>query len=186
MTVSQIIDRLIQREGAEYTNDPADRGGPTKYGITLSTLQRTFNPRATAEDVAALTEAQAREIYRLEYVDAPGFGAIMLLTPTVGAELVDSGVLHGPWRAIRWLQVALNALTMRKLTIDGECGPRTVGALSEYLNDRGHEGERVLLAALSAEQGHFLLGLPSADPRQRRFAYGWFLQRVLPAFEATA
>ena len=31
----QIIDALIEREGG-YVHNPADRGGPTKYGITLS------------------------------------------------------------------------------------------------------------------------------------------------------
>ena len=31
--IDQLIDELIAREGG-YTNHPADRGGPTRYGIT--------------------------------------------------------------------------------------------------------------------------------------------------------
>jgi lysozyme family protein len=31
--IDQLIDDLITREGG-YSNHPADRGGPTRYGIT--------------------------------------------------------------------------------------------------------------------------------------------------------
>ena len=34
MTVDQMIDDILRREGG-YVNHPADKGGPTKYGITL-------------------------------------------------------------------------------------------------------------------------------------------------------
>ena len=33
MDVDELIDELIEREGG-YVNHPADRGGPTKFGIT--------------------------------------------------------------------------------------------------------------------------------------------------------
>ena len=42
MTDDDIIDGIIRREGSTYTNDPADPGGPTKYGITLATHHATF------------------------------------------------------------------------------------------------------------------------------------------------
>lgn len=32
-TIDQMIDALIDREG-DYVNHPADRGGPTRFGIT--------------------------------------------------------------------------------------------------------------------------------------------------------
>ena len=36
MTKDEIIDEIIQRE-AGYVNHPADRGGPTNWGITAKT-----------------------------------------------------------------------------------------------------------------------------------------------------
>ena len=33
MDVEELIDELIEREGG-YANHPADRGGPTRFGIT--------------------------------------------------------------------------------------------------------------------------------------------------------
>ena len=40
MTVTEIIDDVLEAEGSKYTNDPADPGGPTRWGITLKTLRR--------------------------------------------------------------------------------------------------------------------------------------------------
>ena len=39
MTDSEIISAILVREGGgRYTDVPADRGGPTKYGITQAAL----------------------------------------------------------------------------------------------------------------------------------------------------
>ena len=45
-----LIAELIQREGG-YVDDPDDRGGPTKYGITLATLQAWRHTPVSAADV---------------------------------------------------------------------------------------------------------------------------------------
>lgn len=34
------FDLIVQVEGKEYTNDPNDPGGPTKYGVTLETARK--------------------------------------------------------------------------------------------------------------------------------------------------
>lgn len=54
--------------GAEMTNDPADPGGLTKYGIA----QRSH----PGLDVASLTEQQAMAIYRTEYWQGSGADAL--------------------------------------------------------------------------------------------------------------
>jgi lysozyme family protein len=63
--IDTILDEIIRREGG-YVNHPADRGGPTKYGITAQTLGRwrKLDRPATATEVKALTETEARAIYR--------------------------------------------------------------------------------------------------------------------------
>ena len=37
--IDALIDDLIAREG-DYVNDPADRGGPTRWGITEAVARR--------------------------------------------------------------------------------------------------------------------------------------------------
>lgn len=121
-TAAQLIDDLIRREGDTYSDHPADKGGPTRYGVTLATLTRhrsRLHPGAvtTAADVAALTEAEARVIYAQDFIVAPGFERIQ--DPALQAFLVDAGVQHGPDDAIRWLQAALG------VKVDANLGPIT-------------------------------------------------------------
>ena len=70
---------LMIDEGG-YTNDPADSGGATKYGITIGDYRRYIKSNATPEDVRTLTQAQARAIYKSKYWD------------TIGGDSLPSGV----------------------------------------------------------------------------------------------
>ena len=124
---TDIIDQLIIREGSEYTNDPTDAGGPTKYGITLKTLAlyRGHLP-TTAADVEALTESDAREIYKNLYIRP--FEKFPGMPDSLLGLLVDSGVQHGEGRAMGWLQSAIGAKP------DGDAGPATLTAWAAARN----------------------------------------------------
>lgn len=100
---------LVHEGGARYTNHPADPGGPTKYGITIHDVRRYLNPRATAEDVKRLTEAQAIEIYRLHYWNAIAGDR---LPRGLDYAVVDYSVNAGPGRAGKDLRRALGLPTV--------------------------------------------------------------------------
>jgi len=130
-TDGQIIDEIIRREGSAFTDHPADRGGPTKYGITLATLRAFHKKRQwkgipTVADLQRLTETRARAIYLEEYVDGPGYDQIE--NDALRALVVDSAVQHGQDNATVFVQ---KALTMRgwKIDVDGNFGPKTLQAL---------------------------------------------------------
>ena len=183
MNTDSIIDHIIQVEGHAYTNNPADRGGPTKYGITQRTLSRVLGHPATPEDVQRLSESDARGIYRKLYVTDPGFDRVGALAPEIGFELVDAGVNVGPPRAAEWLQRALNALNRQgrdyaDVKVDGDVGPATLEALRAFVAKRGATGRVVLLRALNGYQAAHYLTLAERDPRQETFVYGWLLNRV--------
>lgn len=116
ISIDRIIADLIRREGG-FVNDPADRGGVTKYGITRRTLARWRGKPVSIDDMKALTKAEAAQIYRQEYVEKPGFGQIEF--EKIRAFMVDAGVLHGPATATKWLQKIIGAKQ------DGILGPKT-------------------------------------------------------------
>ena len=157
--IDTILDEIIRREGG-YVNHPADRGGPTKYGITAQTLGRwrKLDRPATATEVKALTETEARAIYRQQYITGPGFEAIT--HPALMHLLVDTGVHSGPKRAVQWLQAALG------VTADGVIGPKTRAALAAA--DQG-----VLYGKVLGQRLRHLGQLITHDPRQSAFAAGW-------------
>lgn len=121
-TVWEIIDDILRREGSEFTNRAADRGGPTRWGITLETLQRR-KPNATADDVRALSEREARLIYLEDYVERPGFNS---LPDPLRPLMVDFGVTSGPRRAVKALQGAVGA------SMDGILGPETRALVDKF------------------------------------------------------
>lgn len=180
--MTDLIERYLANlvdvvEGPAYTNDPADRGGPTKYGITLRTLTRVRGKPASADDVKNLTRDDALAIYRSDYVTLPGFDKVAQISPAVAVECIDTGVNMGPQVAASWLQRALNALGA-DLKADGACGPKTCEALRALLQQRGPMGQRILLLALNCLQGARYLDISEADPGQKRFVFGWLRQRI--------
>ncbi|HLT01266.1 MAG TPA: glycosyl hydrolase 108 family protein [Geminicoccaceae bacterium] len=164
-SVEQMIDDVIRREGG-YVDHPRDRGGPTKFGITQSTLSRHLGRPASADDVRVLTPDVAAEIYRRHYYEAPGLD---LLPPRVQPFVFDAAVNHGPGRAIRFVQEVCNAAGFGPLAVDGVCGPRTAGAAAAAERAMGDW----FLAALVEERRNFYLALVERDPGQRVFLNGW-------------
>ncbi|KAA0592937.1 lysozyme family protein [Azospirillum lipoferum] len=130
LTTETIIDTILRREGwPRYTDRSSDRGGPTKGGITLETLTSWRKRPVIAADVAALDEAEVRAIYRVRYIEEPGFASIT--DDVLRALVIDSGVNHGTGRASTWLQDAVNDVAGRPLLkVDGAVGPKTLAAVN--------------------------------------------------------
>ncbi|SRR6266404_4326450 len=63
------LNRLLKDEGG-YSNHPADPGGPTNFGITLTDYRKYINPRGTALDVKNMRVEDAKQIYKSKYWDA--------------------------------------------------------------------------------------------------------------------
>jgi lysozyme family protein len=178
MNIDQVIEGVLTREGL-YVNDPNDAGGETNWGIT----KETARANGFAGPMRDLPRAVAKEIYLRRYVIAPGFDKIGTMDPGIGAELVDTGVNMGPKVATMFLQRALNALNNRgrdyaDIAVDGVTGPGTRGALRAYLDKRGTEGAKVMLAALNALQGERYIALCEARQANESFAYGWLRTRI--------
>jgi lysozyme family protein len=122
MNDEQIITAVMKAEGWDKFTDRADdRGGPTKWGITLSTFRGVRGYDATVEQLKALDEEGARAIYREVFLVRTGIARIQ--DDVLRALIFDSAVQHGPGQAIRMLQRALGVVD------DGVLGPLTLAAL---------------------------------------------------------
>jgi len=174
-----LIDGLIDREGG-YVNHPADKGGPTCFGIT----EAVARAHGYAGPMKSLPRDEAAAIYRRLYWLRPRFDQVAGRSLRIAAELFDTGVNMGPAVATTFLQHALTALNRNAkdyadLTPDGRIGPRTLQALDAYLATRGKKGgETVLMRALEALQGERYLRLAERRPANEAFLYGWLANRI--------
>lgn len=110
MTFDIAFDRLLGNEGG-YTNDPADPGGETNWGISKRTYPHI--------DIKALTREGAKAIYlrdfwqRIHADDLPD---------GVAFQTFDFAVNSGIFTAVRYLQRAIGVAD------DGHWGPVSVAA----------------------------------------------------------
>jgi lysozyme family protein len=178
VNVDELIDAIIDREGG-YVNHPADKGGPTCFGIT----EAVARAHGYAGAMRQLPRADAAAIYRRLYWLRPCFDEVAKRSPVIAAELFDTGVNMGPAVAATFIQRVLTALNRNAqdypdLTPDGRIGAVTLSALDAFLASRGASGETVLLRALEALQGERYLRLAERRPANEAFLYGWLANRV--------
>jgi lysozyme family protein len=178
MDAHMLIDELIEREGG-YVSHSADKGGPTRFGITEAVARAHGYRGAMAE----LPRDEAAAIYRRLYWLRPRFDQVAERCPRVAAELFDTGANMGPAVAATFLQRALTALNRTgkdypDLVPDGRIGEATLAALDAFLAVRGKQGETVLLRAIEALQGERYLRLAERRPANEAFLYGWLTNRI--------
>ncbi len=179
MNIEQYLEELIKREGG-YVNNPADRGGATKYGITEA-VARANGFKGNMKD---LPLDVAKSIYRKQYWVSPRFDQVNAVSSAVAEELLDTGVNCGTGFAKPLLQRALNLLNNQgkagwpDLTEDGIYGPATLKALNIYLAKRGKEGETVLVRVLNIMQGQRYIEICERNKSQEQFFYGWIFNRI--------
>lgn len=92
-----------------YSNDPADPGGETKYGISKRSYPHL--------DIKNLTREQARPIYRADFWGPAGCDAV---PRALKYPLFDFAVNSGPKQAVKILQRRLGVVA------DGSIGPITL------------------------------------------------------------
>ena len=165
ITVDSLINDVLGKEGG-YVHHPADKGGPTKYGITQATLGKWCGVPVTERDVRLLSEDHAREIYKSEYLEKPGIYRLPeILQPLV----FDMAVNHGPGKAIKLLQEVVDRMSGKTIAHDGKIGKITVAACNIAVNVYGKEVVRQLIL----RRKDFYRSIVDSDPTQAVFLDGW-------------
>ena len=161
--IDKLIPHIIKWEGgAKYTNDPLDRGGATKYGITIGTLQgikydTNHDGKVNVEDVKSLQLDDFKHILKKQYWDR--WKADDIVNQSLANLLVDwtwgSGK-HGITIPQRCLGVPA----------DGKVGNVTINALN------GANQKDIYNKVWQARK-QFYYNIVKSNPSQSKWLHGW-------------
>lgn len=174
-SAAAILAAVFAHEGG-YVNDPRDPGGETNHGITIA-VARDYGYTGKMKD---LTKETASNIYLTNYINKPGFGALITLSPAVGQKVVDAAVNTGTGRSARWFQTALNAysrggLDYPQLTVDGSIGEGTNSAFIALQQKRGKvKACELVIKAMDAQQTSHYFSLTNLS----QYTVGWVDNRI--------
>jgi lysozyme family protein len=150
---------ILEREG-RYSNDRADRGGPTNMGITQRTLANWRHKDVTPEDVQNLTIDEAKAIYRANYWNAARCGD---MPAGVDLSVFDAGTMSGPAMGVEFAQFAAG---LRDKSVDGVVGSQTLKALSNV-------DPQALIDGIASARLAFYQKTVDGDATQQANLPGW-------------
>ncbi len=149
------MPHVLKREGG-YVDDPTDRGGETKYGISKRSYPQL--------DIKNLTLDQALEIYRKDYWNP---SRVEKLPDGLRDDYFDAVVNHGQGNAVKILQKAVNSTRGSKIAVDGKIGRNTI-----------RESKRINKERFKAFRTLFYSAIVFKDESQERFYFGWWKRAV--------
>lgn len=162
--------KILQSEGTVYENDPTDNGGCTHFGIILEDIQTYFNDKSkNCEDVKALTESQAHDIYKKMYWDA--FLADSINNQSLAEYIVDGGINQGKGTIAKYIQEIVG------VTVDGIFGHGTLAAVNN------HDAEDLFNQLKSKRIAHYN-AIVANNPPQVKFLKGWINRANCIPFQA--
>lgn len=159
---TNMVPPLLKAEGG-FVNNPKDKGGATKYGITRKTLSAWRGEEASVDDVKALTQEEAIEIYKNEYYLKPKINQIG--HEKVEEMVLDHGINAGPAAGVKLLQRVIGAKQ------DGGLGPNSLKKLEEYIKEHG---EDEFIRDYARKRKQFYLDVIKNNPDNLEFKKGWF------------
>ena len=165
------------------SDDAADSGGLTKFGVDLAMMQDIASTQAgrdtldrmgiilpvTRNTIKNLTETQAVSIYRWQAWESLKLDIIPLRPAVL---IYDAAVNSGPKQSVRFAQRGYNSCVLygQPLDTDGIMGPATRKAMQQADTDK-------ILMAMLDQREQFYRDIVAAKPSQEVFLKGW-LNRV--------
>ena len=173
------IGNIVLKHEGGFVNDPDDRGGATNLGITQRTLSGWRGYDVSVDEVRNLTEAEAREIYEMNYLKKPKIDWLPFPHPQVF--VMDMAVNHGPRRAVKILQKTINKAGLDNVGTDGRMGPMTKAAAEKAQQVFGNEFQNMMVD----ERKEFYERIIEDNPRQEKFRRGWMRRAESFRLEST-
>lgn len=141
-----------------FSDNPNDRGGPTKYGITIETLTKWRKKPCTRADVWALDLSEAKEIYLAWYWNQHRLGEIT--NTQVAMCIFDQVVNSNAFEVIQLIQRIVG------VTADGFIGPKTIAEIN-------NKGSKNFIWTFFKLRQEAYVGYVVKKPSQIDFLLGW-------------
>jgi len=168
----QAVSVVFRQEGL-FTNNAADPGGATNYGISLRFLKAAgvdINADGVIDvhDIKSLTVDGAKSIYKKYWWDKYNISLIDSLE--IATKIFSLGVNMGMHEAVKLLQIAYNRLNKKPIAVDGIMGKQTFDAINGRLTATSKD---VLLEEFKNSAKHFYINLVADHPYLNVFLKGW-------------
>ena len=158
-----IFEYILSVEGG-YSNDKADKGGKTKYGI-IEVEARKYGYQG---DMKNLTKEIAEDIYKNKYYLSNNLDKIK--DKRVALSIADWTINSGNW-GTKKAQQAVNILKGEILVVDGVLGEKSIEAINSIRPEMFLNQYHVL-------QRRFYQAIVDHNASQKVFLKGW-LNRVV-------
>ena len=150
------VEKVLVNEGG-YINDPDDKGGETKFGISKRAYPNI--------DIKNLTTDEAKAIYKKDYWDK--IKGDEIVSDEIAYEIFDTAVNMGARTSSKLAQIVVGAYP------DGYIGAKTL----EKLNSVDVE---LFVTKFKLSKIARYTYLVKKNPVNKRFLFGW-INRVLGA-----
>lgn len=154
------IKVILEQEGG-FVDNPADRGGPTNFGITIPTACDYLGEDVSSEYIRQLSPQTAAAIYKRNYWDKLGLDSIA--DERLATVVMSLAVLRGVPDTVHALQ------TLCGVTPDRHFGPETALAFQQNAAHAPQTLAESLLHLAQAQCEHFA----DLHPEQSQFLPGW-------------
>lgn len=158
MANAEILVPFIKSFEGGFVNDPADAGGATNKGITLTTYRRVFGNNRTIADLKAMTDYEWLLIFKKYYWDK--WKADQIKDQSI-ANLLVGWVWGSGKYGITLPQKVLGVVA------DGIVGAKTLTAVNNYPD------QRKLFELLKARKEKYLRDICVSRPANKKFLKGW-------------
>ena len=160
---NKIFEYILSVEGG-YSNDKADKGGKTKYGI-IEVEARKYGYKGDMKD---LSKEIAEDIYKNKYYLSNNLDKIK--DKRVALSIADWTINSGNW-GTKKAQQTVNILKGDVLVVDGVLGEKSIQAINSI-------NPEMFLTQYHELQRKFYKAIVDNNPSQSVFLKGW-LNRVI-------
>lgn len=155
MAKCEVLKPFIRSWEGGFSCHKNDRGGATKWGVTIGTFMMVYGKRMTVEDLKKMSEEQWMHIFKTYFWNK--WRADEIESQAVANILVDWIWLSGP-KTIQYVQKILG------VAVDGVVGPKTIAAVNSF-------GAKKLFEAVKIMRRAYINSISKGS--QKVFQGGW-------------